>query len=95
MVATTVFKFYNAQAPNYLGEIYLPADQGGIRTRYSFQKLKLPLKKTNMGKNSLSFLGPYLWNKLPNSLKSCLNLNKFKHLLKEYFLLEIQKKENT
>ena len=45
MVATTVFKFYNARAPNYLGEIYLPADQGGIRTRYSFQKLKLPLKK--------------------------------------------------
>ena len=95
MVATTVFKFYNARAPNYLGEIYLPADQGGIRTRYSFQKLKLPLKKTNMGKNSLSFLGPYLWNKLPNSLKSCLNLNKFKHLLKEDFFLKIQNKENT
>ena len=95
MVATTVFKFYSSCAPNYLGEIYLPADQGGISTRCSFQKLKLPLKKTNMGKNSLSFLGPYLWNKLPNYLKFCLNVNKFKHLLKEYFLLEIQKKENT
>ena len=95
MVATTVFKFFNARAPDYLDEIYFPADQEGISTRFSFQKLKLPLKKTNMGKNSLSFTGPFLWNKLPNSLKSCLNVNNFKHSLKEYFILQMKKKEKT
>ena len=44
MVATTVFKFFNARAPDYLDEIYFPDDQEGICTRFSFQKLKLPLK---------------------------------------------------
>ena len=95
LIASTVFKFYNGSAPDYLSEIYFPADHDGIRTRFSFQKLKLPFKRTNMGKNSLSFIGPYLWNSLANNFKMCLNVNNFKHLFKKHFLLEIKKKENT
>ena len=60
-------------------------------TRNSRFKLKLPLKSTNMGQNSASYIGPKIWNKLPNECKLEENPNKFKHKIKDIFFTNIQR----
>ena len=41
-----------------------------INTRNSLFKLLQPNRKTNQGQRSLSYIGPSVWNKLPDSFKS-------------------------
>ena len=51
-----------------------------------FKKLKLPHRKANQGLRALSYVGPFLWNKLDNSLKMSASSNTFKHNLEnQYF----------
>ena len=58
----------------------------GVLKWVQLQKLKLPHRKTNQGLRALSYVGPFLWNKLDNSLKMSASLNTFKHNLKnQYF----------
>ena len=33
----------------------------------------------SQGQNSLSYIGPAVWNKLPENIKNCTNVNTFKH----------------
>ena len=40
-------------------------------------------RKTSIGQNALSFIGPSLWNKIPNELERTISLNTFKHNLKK------------
>jgi len=68
-----------------MDEIFSIADYSGIPTRYSYQKLKLPKRKTTQGLRALSYLGPSLWNNLDNSLKKSVSLNAFKHNLKDHY----------
>ena len=77
-----------------MSEIYFPADQNGMNTRRSYNKLNLPARKTNAGLNALSYTGPAKWNNIPHSIKCSKTLNSFKHNLKEFYLLELKKKES-
>ena len=65
-----------------------------ITTRQAFSRLNQPLCKTNMGLNSISYLGPSLWNKLPpqKKIKESSSLNVFKHKIKEHFLHKLKNK---
>ena len=45
--------------------------------RNSYQTLQQPFRKTNTGQNALSFIGPTLWNKVPEEIKRTTNLNVF------------------
>ena len=51
--------------------------------RSSFQK------KTKLGIQSLSYVGPNTWNGLPDNLKSTTSANSFKYFIKEYFLKKL------
>ena len=64
-------------------------------TRNSTMKLIQPLRKSNSAQQCISFLAPSVWDNLPNELKRCTNLNKFKHKGKEYFLYKIRQKDNN
>ena len=69
-----------------MDEVFFKAECNGIPTRYSYQKLKLPHRKTNLGLRALSYDGPSLWNNLDKSLKTSSSLNTFKHNIKnQYF----------
>ena len=57
----------------------------------SQQKRQQPLRKTNTGKNALSFIGLALWNKVPKEIKITTNLDPFKHNLRKHFLKELGK----
>ena len=83
---SSIHKFHSNIAPEYMDEVFFKAEFNRIPTRYSYQKLKLPHRKTNQGLRALSYVGPFLWNKLDNSLKMSASLNTFKHNLKnQYF----------
>ena len=58
--------------------------------RNSHNKLIQPFRKTNIGQNSISYIGPCVWNILPDNLKMSNTLNTFKHNLKRYYLDKIQ-----
>ena len=92
--ATNVFKFFNNSAPSYMSEMFSPVGQGRI-TRRSKNKLNLPFRKTNMGQNGLSYIGPKIWNSLQSDLKSSNNVNSFKHKIKDKFFNDLQKRENS
>ena len=85
-ILSSVYKFHNKSAPDHMNEIFFNAECHGIPTRGSFQKLKLPRRRTNQGLRALSYVDPSLWNSLEKSLKSSTSLNAFKHNIKEYYL---------
>ena len=61
-ILSCIYKFPVKKAPDYMDEIFSHAECKGIPTRYSYQKLKPPHRKTNQGLRTSSYIGPSLWN---------------------------------
>ena len=86
-----VYKFFSKHSPDYFEELFFLTEETAIRTRSSFQKLKIPRRKTNIGLKSLSYTGPSLWNNLNENLKRSSSINDFKHKIKEFYFEEFKK----
>ena len=93
-IGVSAFKYFNKQCPSYMSDIFIPAVNSRVSTRNSFLKLSQPFRKTTQGQNSLSYIGPSVWNKLPENIKSCNNVNTFKHNIKRHYFNEIKRKYN-
>ena len=78
-VNSVAFKYFSNQCPHYSNEFFMKAPESSLSLRSSYQKLPQPFRKTNTGQNALSFIGPALWNKVPEKIKITANLNTFKH----------------
>ena len=76
-----------------MNEVLSHAEPKGIPTCCSYQKLKLPYRKTNQGLIALLYIGPSLWNKLDKSLKPSVSWNAFKLHLKDYCFKKDNRKE--
>ena len=74
--------------------VFSPVDQGRV-TRHSFQKLLVPFRKSVQGQRTLSYLGPSLWNQVPNEIKACKTTNGFKHALKRHIFAFLENSENN
>ena len=82
-INSVVFKYFTKQCPSYLNEVFELDCPNNLRTRNSYLKLICPFRKTEMGQNALSFIGPSIWNKKPQRFsKKKKNINTFKHNLK-------------
>ena len=92
-VVMNAYKFCKEMGPAYLSDTYSLMENLQT-TRKSVLKLELPLKKTKMGQNSISYIGPKIWNKLPSECKLEDNPNKFKHKIKEEFFKNIQREND-
>ena len=92
-IVSDIFKFYNNQCPDYFNEVFCPVDDNGVATRCCNKKLKLPFCKSKLGMQSLSYVGPSTWNKLPNNLKTATSVNYFKHDIKKYLLQKLSEAE--
>ena len=64
-IDTITFKFFSNICRYYLKKCFEFAPHQRIETRNKFAKLKIPFRKTNMGQKTISFVGPSLWNSLP------------------------------
>ena len=56
-ILSCLYKFHAKKAPDYMDETFYHAKCNEIHTRYSYQKLKLPHRKTNQGLRALSYIG--------------------------------------
>ena len=72
-----------------MSNVFSPIARSGIITQKYFQRLALPSRATEMGKRTLSYLGPSVWNPLLKSVKTCKNVNDFKHALKSQYFKEL------
>ena len=70
-----VFKYVNDQCPNYLNEVFQTAPENNAEPTHQMM---------------LSYIGPTIWSKTPDTLKRTKNLNTFKHNLKEHYLKELE-----
>ena len=68
-INTITSKFVNNTCPYYLKIYFEFAPHCRIYTRNKFAKLKIPFRKTNMGHQAISFVGPSLQNRLPELIK--------------------------
>ena len=95
-LSTSVFKFFSVMCPQYMNEIYKAINQNNTVTRNSSLKLFQPLRTKALSQKCLSYLGPFIWNGLPDAvIKPSINLNTLKHEIKKSFLtLLIEKDQN-
>ena len=71
-----------------MNDVFKPSGQNSTTARASLLKLNNPFRKTNCGQNSLSYIAPNTWNKLPDSLKITEKLNTYKHRVKKHFFID-------
>ena len=87
-VTSAVFNFFQSKCPAYMNEVFRPAENIRINTRNGFLKLK-HFRKTSIRHNGLSYIGPAIWNRIPEILKKTKNLNTFKHKMKHCYLNDL------
>ena len=88
-IVSNIFKFRNDQCHNYFDELLCLVGEYGVITRSSKNKLKLRFRKVKPGIQSFSYVGPNIWNSLPDNLKSATSANSFKHYIEEYYLKKL------
>ena len=74
-INSIVFKYFTKQCPSYLNEVFELACPNNLRKRNSYLKLICPFRRTHMGQNALSFIGPSKWNKTQEVLKKTNRIN--------------------
>ena len=52
-------------------------------------------RKSKLGMQSLLYVGPSTWNKLPNNLKTATSVNCFEQDIKKYFLMKLSETETN
>ena len=92
-VVSKAFKFFQKSCPSYAYEIF-HEKSNFQRTRRSHLNLVQPNRRTNFGQAALSYIGPSLWNILPNEIKDSVSLNTFKHKVKYFYLNNFINSEN-
>ena len=84
LLALEVYKTLHNLNPVFMKDYFLPKS-----TSYDLRRndvLFVPkVKTTNYGIRSISFLGPKIWNSLPNEIKLSKNANQFKILIKDWY----------
>ena len=86
-MTNTVFRYWNGIVPGYI-HMFKPS-----LCRYSTRSLMaldMPLRKTNAGQKSLSFLGPKIWFQIDSSIKNIRTSCSFMHAIKKNILLHLQ-----
>ena len=66
-VATKAFKYWKGTSPFYANVLFV-SSRNTQNTR-SHMALEKPLKKSNLGYKTISFIGQSIWDKLSNNLK--------------------------
>ena len=78
------YNVFNNTSPSYMSDIFVP-NKLIKHTRNSEHRFKIPFRRTNMGQNTLSYSGPFLWNNLSTNIKLAKTRNDFKHKMKSFY----------
>ena len=77
------------QMPSLYERSFQTGENIRINAINSYLKLSHPFRKTSTKQNGLSYIGPAIWNRIPEILKKTKNLNTFKHKIKDYSLNDL------
>ena len=55
---------------SFMSDVFKTVGQPTTTTRATLPKLNQPLRKTNQGQKSISYIAPIVWNNLPSFLKT-------------------------
>ena len=84
-VLILVYKCLHNLAPAYMCDLITPRVMDRSLRNDNCISLLVPRKKTaTYGERAFSFIGPYLWNTLPNDCKNAESLSSFKCKLKTH-----------
>ena len=80
--------------PQYIHKIYRTTNQNNTVTRDSSLKLFQSLRTRTLSQKCLLYLGPFIWNGLPDHVKLSNNINTFKHEVKKTLTLLREKDQD-
>ena len=83
-MCTLIYKFFNNNIPEYINDIFR-VNIGKYNTRNP-NMLKRPFYKTSNGQKAISYIGPKLWDAMPNHLKGKISISSFKHDYKNHYI---------
>ena len=84
LLALEVYKFTKGFSPAVVNEIFVNRKYDGPNLR-SQVELKVPkISSISKGKSSLRYLGPMIWNILPNHIKNSESVKEFKNRIKNW-----------
>ena len=87
VLATEIYKVLNGLSPSILNDIFVPALYPyNFRRQNTLQRRRV--KSVRYGTESLSFLGPKIWDIIPQNIKQSKTVEIFKSKIKTWIPLE-------
>ena len=83
-ICSLIYKYLNNDVPEYIEDMFT-LNQEKYYTRNP-NMLKRPFYSTSNGQKAISYVGPKLWDDMPNYLKQIKSIASFKHDFKNDFL---------
>ena len=81
-LATEMFRFYNGLSPPLMNNIFKLKAENSYSLRQVSEFSRRTVKSVYHGTESISYLGPKIWDILPEKLKNIDNLEHFKKEIK-------------
>ena len=84
VLATEMFKIYRETSPEIMQDIFSIREQGHYNLRNISDFIIPKVKSVNFGFESIRYLGPKIWDSLPQSLKNKEPVDSFKTAIKTW-----------
>ena len=81
-LAIELFKVVNGLAPNILKDTFPLKDSSMYSSNFPFKTRNVRI--VNYGTETLAYLGPKIWEMVPNEIKAATNLIEFKNKIKRW-----------
>ena len=79
-----MFKVYTKTSPEIIQEVFQVKEQGNYNLRNQTDLVIPQVKSVNHGLESVRFLGPKIWESLPNDFKNKESADSFKTAIKRW-----------
>ena len=83
-LAIEMFKVHTKTSPEIMQEVFQVKEQGNYNLRNQTDFVIPQVKSVNHGLESIRFLGPKIWESLPNDLKNKESVDSFKTAIKRW-----------
>ena len=83
-LAIEMFKVHTKTSPEIMQEVFQVKEQGNYNLRNQTDFVIPQVKSVNHGSESIRFLGPKIWESLPNDLKNKESVDSFKTAIKRW-----------
>ena len=83
-LVTDMLKVYNKTSPEIMQEMFTIKEQGEYNLRNQADFVVLHVESVNFGFESIRYIGPKIWESLPQDLKNKETIDSFKTAIKKW-----------